>query len=67
MVQMASASSEPMKSCFTYDEIEKVLEDAGLLIYEHLSPDVINNQFFSNRSDYLTAFETIHYIHAVKK
>src|SRR5699024_132293 len=67
MVQMASASGEPMKSSFTYDEIEKVLEDAGLLIYEHLSPDVINNQFFNNRSDYLKALETIHYIHAVKK
>jgi methyltransferase (TIGR00027 family) len=67
MVQMASASGEPMKSCFTYDEIEKVLEGAGLLIYEHLSPNVINNQFFSDRLDYLTAFETIHYIHAVKR
>ncbi|MEH7574449.1 SAM-dependent methyltransferase, partial [Cytobacillus firmus] len=33
----------------------------------HLSPDVINNLFFSDRSDYLKAFETIHYIHAVKK
>ena len=54
-------------SSFTYDEIEKVLEEAGLLIYEHLSPDVINNQFFGDRSDYLKAFETIYYIHAVKK
>ncbi|QED47628.1 class I SAM-dependent methyltransferase [Cytobacillus dafuensis] len=67
MVQMASASGEPMKSCFTYDEMEKVLENAGLLIYEHLSPVAINNQFFQNRTDYLSAFETIHYIHAVKK
>ncbi|MCY8818363.1 SAM-dependent methyltransferase, partial [Bacillus atrophaeus] len=23
--------------------------------------------FFTNRTDYLSAFETIHYIHAVKK
>ena len=67
MVQMASASGEPMKSCFTYDEMEKMLENSGLLIYEHLSPEAINNQFFYNRTDYLSAFETIHYIHAVKK
>ncbi|WML52256.1 class I SAM-dependent methyltransferase [Neobacillus sp. PS3-12] len=67
MVQMASASGEPMKSCFTYDEMEKMLENSGLLIYEHLSPVTINNQFFRNRTDYLSAFETIHYIHAVKK
>jgi len=67
MVQMASASGEPMKSCFTYEELEKMLDSAGLLIYEHLSPADINKQFFSNRTDYLSAFETIHYVHAVKK
>ncbi|USK47940.1 class I SAM-dependent methyltransferase [Bacillus sp. CMF12] len=67
MVKMASASGEPMKSCFTYNETENMLEKSGLLIYEHLSPATINDRFFSNRKDYLTAFETIHYIHAVKK
>ncbi|AZV42911.1 S-adenosyl-L-methionine-dependent methyltransferase [Peribacillus asahii] len=67
MVQLASASGEPMKSCFTYDEMEKMLENSGLLIYEHLSPVTINDQFFRDRTDYLSAFETIHYIHAVKK
>lgn len=67
MVKMASASGEPMKSCFTYNEIENMLEKSGLQIYEHLSPVQINDRFFSNRMDYLTAFETIHYIHAVKK
>lgn len=67
MVKMASASGEPMKSCFTYNEIENMLEKSGLLIYEHLSPAKINALFFHNRTDYLSAFETIHYIHAVKK
>ncbi len=67
MVKLAAAGGEPMKSCFSYIEIEKFLKDIGLLIYEHLSPTKINERFFSNRTDYLTAFETIHYIHAVKK
>ncbi|KZE75816.1 SAM-dependent methyltransferase [Paenibacillus elgii] len=67
MVKMAAASGEPMKSCFSYDEIEKLLEQSGLLIYEHLSPAAIHDQFFRRRTDYLSAFETIHYIHAVKK
>ncbi len=67
MVKMASASGEPMKSCFTLEELESLLEGLGLLIYEHLSPSMINERFFSNRTDYLSAFETIHYIHAVKK
>ncbi len=67
MVKMASASGEPMKSCFAYDEIEKMLDASNLLIYEHLSPSTINSLFFDERTDYLSAFETIHYIHAVKK
>ncbi|MGY8620819.1 class I SAM-dependent methyltransferase [Bacillus safensis] len=67
MVKMASIGGEPMKSCFSYFEIEKVLEKSDLLIYEHLSPEKINKLYFNNREDYLSAFETIHYIHAVKK
>ncbi|MFD2923932.1 class I SAM-dependent methyltransferase [Halobacillus naozhouensis] len=67
MVKMATASGEPMKSCFSYRELEKILETSGLLIYEHLTPSHINELYFSNRNDYLTAFETIHYVHAVKR
>jgi methyltransferase (TIGR00027 family) len=67
MIKMASASGEPMKSCFSYNEIENMLDKAGLLIYEHLSPSEIDETYFANRNDYLSAFETIHYIHAVKK
>jgi O-methyltransferase involved in polyketide biosynthesis len=29
-IQMAATSGEPMKSCFSYHEIEKMLENAGL-------------------------------------
>jgi methyltransferase (TIGR00027 family) len=67
MVKMASASGEPMKSSFAYNELEKTLEKSGLLIYEHLSPTTINELYFRNRTDYLSAFETINFIHAVKK
>lgn len=67
MVKMASGAGEPMKLCLTYYELESILEQSGLLIYEHLSPAEINKLFFNNRNDYLSAFETIHYVHAVKK
>ena len=66
MVKMASIGGEPMKSCFSYFEIEKMLEKSDLLIYEHLSPEKVNELYFNNREDYLSAFETIHYIHAIK-
>ncbi|WP_026906745.1 class I SAM-dependent methyltransferase [Paucisalibacillus globulus] len=67
MVKLASASGEPMKSSFAYNHVENMIEKSGLLIYEHLSPTMINELFFTNRTDYLSAFETIHFIHAVKQ
>ena len=67
MVKMAAVGGEPMKSCFSYREMEALLEKAGLLIYEHLSPEDINTFYFEGRNDYLKAFETVHYVHAVKK
>jgi len=67
MVGMAKAAGEPMKSCFSYTELEKILEDSGFLIYEHLSHEEIENRFFKNRNDYLHAFEHINYVLAVLK
>ncbi|MFE6139544.1 class I SAM-dependent methyltransferase [Bacillus sp. NPDC057893] len=67
MVKMATVGGEPMKSCFSYEEMEALLEKSGLLIYEHLSPEDINKLYFEGRNDYLEAFETVHYVHAVKK
>ncbi|PEX32134.1 SAM-dependent methyltransferase [Bacillus cereus] len=67
MVKMAAVGGEPMKSCYSYREMEALLERAGLLIYEHLSPEDINTLYFEGRNDYLKAFETVHYVHAVKK
>ncbi|EDX58704.1 conserved hypothetical protein [Bacillus cereus W] len=67
MVKMAAIGGEPMKSCFSYAEMEALLEKAGLLIYEHISPKDINTFYFEGRNDYLKAFETVHYVHAVKK
>ncbi|MEQ2526076.1 SAM-dependent methyltransferase [Robertmurraya yapensis] len=66
MVQMADASGESMKFATSLPEIEQLLAEQQLLMYEHLSPQDIQNQYFSNRDDDLQAFETIHYIHAVK-
>ncbi|WP_002146744.1 class I SAM-dependent methyltransferase [Bacillus cereus] len=67
MVKMAEVGGEPMKSSFSYAEMEALLEKAGLLIYEHLSPEDIHTLYFEGRNDYLEAFETVHYVHAVKK
>ncbi len=67
MVKMAAIGGEPMKSCYSYREMEALLENSGLLIYEHLSPEDINTLYFAGRNDYLKAFETVYYVHAVKR
>jgi len=67
MVAMAQSTGEPMKSCYSYAELEAVLDEAGLLIYEHLTPQDIESRYFQNRNDYLHAFENIDYVLAVVK
>lgn len=65
MIGLAAQSGEPMKSCFSYPELEKLLEEAGFHIYEHLSPQDIEEKYFQNRHDFFHAFENIHYCLAV--
>ncbi|MEK4371976.1 class I SAM-dependent methyltransferase [Paenibacillus sp. FSL R5-0473] len=67
MVKLAAMGGEPMQPGYAYVEMEALLDEAGLLIYEHLTPEAIQEQFFQDRIDHLRAFETIHFIHAVKK
>ncbi|HOO33947.1 MAG TPA: class I SAM-dependent methyltransferase [Thermotogota bacterium] len=67
MVGMAKGAGEPMQSCFTYTELEKILADSGFLIYEHLSPEEIGERFFRSREDDYKAFEHIHYVLVVRK
>ena len=66
MVVMAETSGEPMKSCFGYGELERLLEEYNFRIYEFLNSDEINERYFSD-CDTMTAFEHINYALAVKK
>jgi len=66
MLQMAKASGEQMSYASSLVDLERLLSNEQLLVYEHLSPQEIQNQYFANRNDNLQAFETIHYLHAVK-
>ncbi len=67
MLAMTAASGEPMKSCFSYGELEQMLEKYRFLIYEHLNVEEIQRKFFAGRTDYLSAFENIEYALAVLK
>ncbi len=63
MLKMAEMSGEPIRTCFNYGELEKMLEEHGFLLYEFLNRDEIQHRFFDGSE--LTAFENINYAQAV--
>ena len=67
MIAMAAASGEPMKSCFGYASLEKLLDRHRFLIYELLSVDDIQQNYFIGRGTDLNAFEHIGLVNAVLK
>ncbi|MGN1084514.1 MAG: class I SAM-dependent methyltransferase [Lachnospiraceae bacterium] len=66
MIAMAAAGGEPMKSCFRYEDLERLLEKHRFLIYEQLTTQEIQTRYFIGRSRELTAFEHICYALAAK-
>ena len=46
--ELAREANEKMKSKYSYNEIEKILSDNGLLIYEHLNDKEMTNTYFYN-------------------
>lgn len=50
--KLAAAAGEDMKSAYTYEELEKMLESCGLLIYEHLDEEEMTKQYFEKYNTY---------------
>ena len=67
MLAMAKAGGEEMKSGFDQMSLELMLADHGFLVYEHLGSHDIQKRYFSERTDGLSAFEHIGYVHACLK
>lgn len=67
MLAMAKAGGEEMQSTFDEMSLGLMLSKYNFSIYEHLSRDEIQNRYFSGRTDWLSAFEHINYVHAVLK
>lgn len=65
MISMAAAGGEPMKSCFSYSDLERLLEKYNFLIYELLYTEDIERKYFYNKK--YPAFEHICYMQAVWK
>ena len=58
-------SGEPMKSCFGYGELEKMLEKHHFLIYEFLNRVEIQNRYFAECNNEMSAFENVNYAQSV--
>lgn len=67
MMAIAAAGGEPMKASFSYDQLEQLLEKHHFLLYEHLTTEAIQQQYFYGRTDDLKSFEHIEYALAVLK
>lgn len=67
MIAMAEAGGEPMKSCFDYYKLERLLEKHRFLIYELMTWQDIQAKYFDGRKNDLSAFEHINYVTAVYK
>lgn len=66
-IMMAKAGGEPMQSAFSYNELEKLLEKHGFLIYELLTPDDIQKDIIDKAGADMTAFEHVNYCLAVRR
>ena len=66
-IMMAQAGGEPMKSAFSYANLEKLLEKHGFLIYELLTPDKIQKDIIDRAGADMKAFEHVNYCLAVRK
>lgn len=66
-ILMAQAGGEPMRTVFSYTELEKMLEKHEFLIYELLTPDDIQKNIIDRAGVDLKAFEHVNYCLAVKK
>lgn len=69
---MAAMAKEKMLASYSYLELEKLLDDNNFLIYEHLTPNEITEQYFkkynqSNPEHPITAFDNVNYCLAVKR
>ncbi len=70
-VALAGGANEKMIASYSYLELENLLADSNFLVYEHLTPPEITEQYFKKynklNSDHpITAFDNVNYCLAVK-
>lgn len=67
LIHSVDKSGEPMKSCYSFEELISVLEKASFHLYEHLIPSEIEERYFKGRNDDYHAFENINFALSIKE
>ena len=70
-VALAGGANEKMLASYSYSELKNLLADSNFLVYEHLTPTEITDQYFKkynklNSEHSITAFDNVNYCLAVK-
>ncbi|HOQ76838.1 MAG TPA: class I SAM-dependent methyltransferase [Thermoclostridium sp.] len=70
--QLADAAGEPMKSRYSYEEMEGLLQENGFLLYEHLDDIKMTEQYFmkynmATPEHTMSAPKGINYLLAIKQ
>ncbi|WML42088.1 SAM-dependent methyltransferase [Neobacillus sp. OS1-2] len=65
MRQITAATGEAMVTGFDPFELDLELQDCQMLLYENLSPENIEELYFTDREDDLHAFDHFHFAHLV--
>jgi methyltransferase (TIGR00027 family) len=63
MRQITASTGEPIVTGFDPLELDIELQDYNVLVYENLSPENIEEMYFSGRQDNLHAFDHFHFAH----
>lgn len=71
-VAMAGVANEKMLASYSYMELENILARSNFLIYEHLTPSEITEQYFKRYNEAklghpIIAFDNVNYCLVVKK
>ncbi len=69
---LAGGAGEAMLASYSYSDMEALLVNCGFLIYEHLEPKEITEQYFAeynraNPQHIMSAFNNVNYCLAIKK
>lgn len=71
-LNLAKAANEEMHACYSYEEMEAILEKYNMQIFEHLDSEQMTSQYFSeynsaNSSQQMKAQSNVNYCLCVKK